>query len=285
MGLSMPNLMWTWQQAAVVAGALAVVWGVLKLRDRAPRTRPFLFEGALIILLYGLWQLVGSLTGNGDYRAVTRGLWIWNLERTLHLPSEHTLQGWVLPHPLIVQAANLYYDTMHFTVLIIFLIWMFTRHREAYGRWRTVLGLLTASCLLIQFLPVAPPRMVPNTGMVDTAMAYGQSVYGTIAGFQPDQLSAMPSVHVGWSVLVAVAVCSTTKSRWRYLAVLHAATTVFVVVVTGNHYWSDGIVACALLLLSIGAERGGRTLWHRFATRRKGLANSPEASASLVDAA
>jgi hypothetical protein len=285
MGLSMPNLMWTWQQAAVVAGALAVVWGALKFRDRAPQTRPFLFEGALIILLYGLWQLVGSLTGNGDYRAVTRGLWIWNLERTLHLPSEHTLQGWVLPHPLIVQAANLYYDTMHFTVLIIFLIWMFVRHRESYGRWRTVLALLTASCLLIQFLPVAPPRMVPNTGMVDTAMVYGQSVYGSIAGFQPDQLSSMPSVHVGWAVLVAVAVCSVTKSRWRYLAVLHGVTTVLVVVVTGNHYWADGIVACALLLLSIGAERLGRTLWHRVATRRKGLANSPEASASLVDAA
>ena len=281
----MPNLMWTSQQAAVVAGVLAVVWGLLKLREKAPRARPFVYEAALIILLYGLWQLVGELAGNGDYSAVGRGQWIWNLERTLHLPSEHTLQGWILPHPLLVQAANLYYDTMHFTVLIIFLVWMFTRHRESYGRWRTVLALLTASCLLIQFLPVAPPRMVPNTGMVDTAMVYGQSVYGTIAGFQPDQLSAMPSVHVGWSVLVAVAVCSTTKSRWRYLAVLHAATTVFVVVVTGNHYWSDGIVACALLLASIGAERGGRTLWHRFATRRKGLANSPEASASLVDAA
>jgi len=277
--------MWSWQQAAVVAGALAVVWGLLRWRNAAPRTRPFVFEAALIILLYGLWQLVGALAGNGDYTAVGRGQWIWNLERTLQLPSEHTIQGWILPHPLLVQAANLYYATMHFTVLIIFLIWMFTRHRESYGRWRTVLALLTASCLLIQFLPVAPPRMVPATGMLDTAVAYHQSVYGTIGGFQPDQLSAMPSVHVGWAVLVAVAVCSVTKSRWRYLAVLHAVTTVFVVVATGNHYWSDGIVACALLLLSLGAERLMRTLWQRFATRRKGLANSREASASLVDAA
>jgi hypothetical protein len=281
----MPNLMWTWQQAAAVAGVLAVVWGALKWREKAPRVRPFLFEAALIILLYGLWQYVGALAGNGDYTAVTRGQWIWNLERTLHLPSEHMLQGWILPHPLLVQAANLYYDTMHFTVLIIFLVWMFTRHRDSYARWRTVLALLTASCLLIQFLPVAPPRMVPGTGMVDTAMLYGQSVYGSIGGFQPDQLSSMPSVHVGWAVLVAVAVCSVTKSRWRYLAVLHGVTTVLVVVVTGNHYWADGIVACALLLLSIGAERLGRTLWNRIATRRKGLANSPEAPASLVDAA
>jgi hypothetical protein len=280
----MPNIMWSWQQAAVVAGLLGLGWGVLKARGLAPRTRPFLYEAALIILLYGLWQLVGSLAGQGDYTAVTRGRWIWDAERTLHLPSEHTLQGWVLPHPLLVQGANLYYASMHFTVLIIFLVWMFTRHRALYGRWRTVLALLTAACLLVQFLPVAPPRMVPQTGMVDTAMVYGQSVYGSIGGFQADQLSAMPSVHVGWAVLVAVAVCSVTKSRWRYLAVLHAALTVFVVVVTGNHFWADGIVACVLLLLSLAAERGLRTLWQRLATARKDSANSAEPAARLVDA-
>jgi PAP2 superfamily len=280
----MPNIMWTWQQAVVVAGVVAAVWGVLKFREAAPRSRPYIYETALIIALYALWQIVGALAGQGDYTAVTRGQWIWNVERDLHLPSEHTLQGWVLPHPLLVQAANLYYATMHFTVLIIFLLWMFTRHRELYGRWRTVLALLTASCLCVQFLPVAPPRMVPGTGMVDTAVVYGQSVYGGVAGFQPDQLSAMPSVHVGWAVLVAVAVCSVTKSRWRYLAVLHAAITVFVVVVTGNHFWADGIVACFLLLLSFFAERALRTLWQRVATPRKESANSPAADARLVDA-
>jgi hypothetical protein len=280
----MPNLMWTWQQAAVIAGVLALGWGLLKARAAAPRVRPFLYEAALIIALYGLWQLVGSLNGAGDYTAVTRGKWIWNAERTLHLPSEHMLQGWVLPHPLLVQTLNLYYATMHFTVLIIFLIWLFIRHRALYGRWRTVLALLTASCLFIQFLPVAPPRMVPGTGMVDTAMLYGQSVYGSIGGFQADQLSAMPSVHVGWAVLVAVAVCSVTKSRWRYLAVAHAAMTVFVVVATGNHFWADGIVACVLLLLSLGAERGLRTLWQHIATGRKDSANSVRSEARLVDA-
>ena len=281
----MPNIMWTWQQAVIVAGLLGAAWGLLRLRGKSPRLRPFLFEAALIIALYALWQVAGALAGSGDYTAVNRGQWIWNAERDVHLPSEHTLQGWILPHSLIVQAANLYYASMHFTVLIIFLVWMFVRHREVYGRWRTVLALLTASCLLIQFIPVAPPRMVPSTGLVDTAMIYNQSVYGSIGGFQPDQLSAMPSVHVGWAVLVAVAVCSITRSRWRYLAVLHAVATVLVVVVTGNHFWADGIVACVLLLLALGIERGGRALWQRFATQRKGLANSKPAESRLVDAA
>jgi hypothetical protein len=284
-GPSMPNIMWSWQQAAVVAGVLAAVWGVLRLRAAAPRLRPFVSEAALIIGLYGLWQLVGTLAGSGDYSAVGRGQWIWNAERTLRLPSEHTLQDWVLPHPLLVQVANLYYATMHFTVLIIFLIWLFARHRAQYGRWRTVLALLTAACLLIQFLPVAPPRMVPATQMADTAVVYHQSVYGAIGGFQADQLSAMPSVHVGWAVLVAVTVCSVTKSRWRYLAVAHAALTVFVVVVTGNHFWADGIVAVALLVAAIALERFGCGLWRRLAARGEESEDSSEAPASLVDAA
>lgn len=271
----MLNLMWTWQEAVAIAGLFAVAWGVLKWRDAAPRVRPFVFEAGLVIALYGLWQVVGAYAGQGDYTAVTRGQWIWNTERTLLLPSERTVQHWVLPHPLIVQIADWYYALMHFTVLIMFLIWMFTWHRERYSRWRTALALLTAGCLFIQFLPVAPPRMVAGTGIVDTAVLYHQSVYSSTGGFDADQLSAMPSVHIGWAVFVAIAVWSVTGSPWlRGLTVAHAVLTVLVVVVTGNHYWADGIVACLLLGLAIALERALDLLWRRAATRRKASANS-----------
>ena len=275
--------MWTWQEAAAVAGVLAVLWGLLRLRGAAPRLQPFVSEASLIIGLYGLWQLAGDLSGSGTYAAVGRGRWIWDAERTLRLPSEHTVQGWILPHPLVVQAANLYYDTMHFTVMIVFLIWLFARHRDAYPRWRTTLALLTVSCLLIQFLPVAPPRMVPQLGMVDTAMQYGQSVYGTVGGFDADQLSAMPSVHVGWAVLVAICVYKVSSSRWRYLGAAHAAATVFVVVATGNHFWGDGIVAVALLAAALGAQAGTRAIRRRRVTGRKELAKPELEDSGLVD--
>jgi hypothetical protein len=98
---------------------------------------------------------------------------------------------------------------------------------------------------------VAPPRLLPGGGMVDTALAYGQSVYGTtIAGLQADSYSAMPSVHIAWCVMVAVAVVRISPSRWRWLVVAHPVVTVAVVVVTANHFWLDGIAAVLLLLLS-----------------------------------
>jgi PAP2 superfamily len=282
----MPNLMWTWQQAVTIAAVLAAGWLVLLGIGRAPKTQPFLREAALIIGLYAFWQYAGSLSGAGTYAAVGRGQSIWNTERSAHLLSEHTVQGWILPHPLIVQAANLYYDTMHFTVMICFLIWLFVRHRDAYPRWRTTLALLTASCLLIQLIPVAPPRMVPGTGMVDTALRYGQSVYGSVGGFDPDQLSAMPSVHVAWAVLVACCVVTVSRSRWRFLAIAHAVITVLVVVGTGNHYWSDGIIAVCLLLLALGAQGIGRSASARFRGARKNVEGAIDApAAGLVDAA
>ena len=279
----MPNLMWSWQQAVVIGGVLLAAWVLLRRLRPNAAPAPYVREAGLVILLYALWQFAGSLSGPGDLDALNRGQWIWNTERTAHLLNEHTVQGWILPHPLLVQGANLYYDTMHFTLMIIFLFWLFIWHRDAYPRWRTTLALLTASSLLIQLIPVAPPRMVPDLGMVDTAELYGQSVYGSIGGFQPDQVSAMPSVHVGWSLLIAVCVIAVSKSRWRYVILIHPIATIFFVVATGNHYWGDGIVAGALLCGSLGAQWGTRKLVRRYRSSH----HTPEpvpAESGLVDA-
>lgn len=215
---------------------------------------PFLREAALVCALYALWQIAAELSQTGTYAAVGRGAWIWDAERSVHFLSERTMQDWILPHPLLVQAANLYYDTMHFTVMFGMLIWLFLRHRGVYPHWRTAVALFTAQCLLIQLIPVAPPRMVPSTGMIDTAVRYGQSVYHPTSGFQADALSAMPSVHIGWALLVAACTMSVAPRPWRYLGALQAAATIFAVVVTGNHYWADGFAAALLVAGTLAAQ-------------------------------
>ena len=93
--------------------------------------------------------------------------------------------------------------------------------------------------------------------MVDTAVRYHESVYGSAGGFVPDQLSAMPSVHVGWALLVAICVITMTRGWWRWLALAHPLLTVVVVTVTANHYWSDGIMAA--LLLGKSKDNNGST--------------------------
>src|SRR5260370_31301165 len=101
--------------------------------------------------------------------------------------------------------------------------------------------------LLIRVGPVAPPRMLTGVGVVGSAQVYGQSVYA-LGGAMADQLSAMPSVHVGWAMLVACGTWRATVSRGRWLAVAHAVMTWIVVVATAHHFWLDRIVAAVLLV-------------------------------------
>jgi PAP2 superfamily len=253
----------TWHESVVLGGVLAA--GTVPLRlSRRPKLvalSTFTQETALILGLFALWQLAGSYGFMGPDGALSRGQWIWDLERTWHLPSEAWLQHVFLPYPLLIQFFNMYYAILHFPVLIACMIWLFVRHRPAYGRFRTTLVGVTGLCLLVQLVPVAPPRMLPGIGMVDTAIRYHQSVYGSVAGFEADELSAMPSVHVGWAILVAVVIIMTLRSRWRWLGLLYPAMTTLAVVVTANHYWADGIVAGALLVLVLGIQAAGRRAW------------------------
>ncbi|HEV8219281.1 MAG TPA: phosphatase PAP2 family protein [Streptosporangiaceae bacterium] len=252
----MPNLELSWHAAAIIAGCLALA--VPSLRRSPNRflagSVPYAQESAVILGLFALWQYAGSFGVMGPDGALGRAQWIWDAERAAHLPSETTVQAFFLPHPLVVEFFNYYYASLHFPVLVGTMIWLFVRHRDKYPAARTTLVAVTAACLLIQLIPVAPPRMLPSTGMVDTAIEYGQSVYSMTAGFNPDQLSAMPSVHVGWAVLVAILIIRTARTRWRWLWLLYPAATTLIVAATANHFWADGIVAAALLLAVLAVQ-------------------------------
>ena len=270
----MINVGVTWQQAAVLTGGLAVTAAVLRQSGAQlagdPGTRRstyrfavaagFVREAALLCGLFTLWQVAGSFSLLGHDDAVGRASWIWHQERAWHLPNEAGLQAAFLPHPLLLQIFNLYYAILHFPVLFGCLIWLFIARRDYYRRIRTTLVVFTGCCLLIQLIPVAPPRLLPETGMVDTAVRYGQSVYQTSTGFDADEFSAMPSIHVGWAILVAIAVIGAVRSRWRWLAVLYPVATTLIVVVTANHFWLDGIVAAAVLVVVLAGQAVARRL-------------------------
>ena len=246
----MQNLTLSWQSAGALSVAV-YAGSVLVRRSGRAAAGLVLREAATVVALFAVWQFAGQLSVMGTDDAIARGQWIWDTERRLGFPSEAALQRWFLPHHLLVQGANYYYAVMHFGVMIALLIWLFLRHRASYAWARTTLVLVTAMSLAVQLIPVAPPRLLPASGMVDTAVQYGQSVYGTtVDGLQADSYSAMPSVHVAWCVLVAVAVIRVSRSRWRWLILLHPLVTVTVVLVTANHYWFDGLAAVTLLLFS-----------------------------------
>ncbi|MFF4385057.1 phosphatase PAP2 family protein [Kitasatospora sp. NPDC001547] len=260
----MQNLTLTWQSAGAAAiGLHASAYAMAK--GRKPVLSSLLREAGTLLALFALWQLVGHLSVMSTDHALDRASWIHHAEQVVGLPDEASWQKAVTPYPVLVRLANYYYAVMHFAVMLGVLLWVFVRHRERYAWVRNTVVITTAVCLLVQFVPVAPPRMLPENGFVDVAAQYGQSVYGGAVGgvVVADQLSAMPSVHVAWCVLAAVAVIRVSRSSLRWVMVLHPVLTVAVVVVTANHFWLDGIVAVVILLLAyavlaLSARRRGR---------------------------
>jgi hypothetical protein len=174
------------------------------------------------------------------------------------------MQQAMTPHHWLVQIANAYYVYGHFNPVILMLAWVFVRHRASYARVRLLLCLLTATAFVVHFIPVAPPRLMPQLGFRDIALEYGQSVYGSFGEGIPGQLLAMPSLHVGWAILLAYVVITTSRSRWRWLVIAHPVLMSVDVAVTANHWWADGIVCGVLLVLCIAAEAAGRRVIRTF---------------------
>lgn len=253
-----------WQAAA----AIAIVLAGLGLGPR-PGGRAWTGaaavarEAALVVALYGLWQMAGTLSVVRVDGALDRGRWIWSAERVLPLPRELTVQRWALPHPSWVQACNLYYFVVHGPALVAFLVWLFFRHRDRYRGWRNTMAITTGLCLALQLLPVAPPRLLPGLGFIDTGHLYHQSVYTELGRGMADQLSAMPSVHVAWAVLIALAVVRVSSSRRRWWVLVHPIATVIAVTVTANHFYADGIVAVAIMAAVVKGQRAAAKAWRR----------------------
>jgi hypothetical protein len=181
-----------------------------------------------------------------------------NLQTQLGLPSEASLQHAALKLPDLAQIANRYYAYVHFPLTAAVLLWLMIRRPAQYPKARWALASLTGLALIGHLIfPLAPPRMM--AGWVDTGVLLGQSVYGADAQSGiANQFAAMPSLHVGWSLMVAVFMIRATRTRWRWLWIAHPITTFFVVVVTANHYWSDGLVAIALAVPLLVTFRTGK---------------------------
>jgi hypothetical protein len=260
-----PHIVLGWKIALVGALCLLVAGGVLAvMRPTGRRGRvaqAALLETSLVLALFAMWQVVGSLAHHSGVGAVRRGEDVLAVERHLHIATEHATQGLVVGHPLFVQLCNGYYVYGHLNGLAVFLIWIFVRHRRLYPSVRWTVVLLTAACFCVHFVPVAPPRLLPGGGFVDTATQYGQSVYGPATAGFADQLSAFPSMHVGWAALIAWWAWRASPWRWGWAGVAHLPLTSFAVVATANHYWLDGLAAVAILAGVLAVQAGVSARW------------------------
>ena len=106
---------------ALVAAVCAVIALVLR-RTRPTRVRIFTLaaatELAILASLYSVWRLARVLPLAHTDGAIDRARQIDNFQHTLHMPTELSLQQFVLRYDWLARFSNYYYAIVHVPALI-----------------------------------------------------------------------------------------------------------------------------------------------------------------------
>ncbi len=212
---------------------------------RRARRLAWLYEVAIIAVGYAFYSWIRNLVTAREGEAVHRAQRLVELEKTLGIYHERAVNHFVAGHHWLAYASNYYYATMHFAVTIAAGVWIYRRHPEYARPLRSAWYAMNVAGLFgFAFLALAPPRLLPGGRFVDTVVEFhtwgswgDQSVSS-----HSNQYAAMPSMHIGWSAWVGLAVVAlATRRGVRLIGALYPFVTLFVIIGTGNHFFLDAV--------------------------------------------
>lgn len=211
-----------------------------RLTTFAERYWRHIFELAFIVPAYIAYQFVRSAVEGQAGAAFENATRVIRIEQRLGIFREAFLQQLILPKGWAVDFFNYVYIWGHLPVIIVVAVWLYVSHRDRYALFRNAF-LLSGFIALIGFstVPLAPPRYMPEFGFTNTIIN-AQSYYVLQSPKIVNQYAAMPSLHFGWDLLVAIAVCSNAGNRWvKRAAVFFPIVTLSGIILTANHYFLD----------------------------------------------
>lgn len=226
-------------------------------REQAPSTnglRDVVTQFALVFAAALAYFGVRGLTEGSESVAVANADRVLDLEATIGMDVERSLQAFVLDHHAIVTVANWVYIWGHWPVIGVTLVWLYRRHHDSYTVLRNAMFISGAIGLVIfMSFPVAPPRLMPS-GFVDTVTERSNSYRLLQPPSLVNKFAAVPSLHVGWNLLVGILIFK--NSRHRLMKLFAVAGPLFMasaVVLTANHYIVDALIGSAVALTGLTA--------------------------------
>jgi hypothetical protein len=217
------------------------------------------------VAFYGAYLAIRGVAIGAEPTAMANAHGLIDVERALGIFQEARIQDWFSP---VVDGLSLYYMLGFGPLVGVVLIWLAAADRVTYRWLRTALLVSVGIASVIHvLLPMAPPRLVEGLGIADTVgLSHGPDGghdEGSFMGISFNPYAAMPSMHVGWSLLIGVAGFRAARSPiLRAFFAAHPAVMTLTVVATGNHYLLDAVagatVVGAALVLIQAARRTGR---------------------------
>ncbi|MFD0398447.1 phosphatase PAP2 family protein [Kitasatospora sp. NPDC059811] len=231
--------------ARATQSRIAALRGRIRDQRRSPARPKIWFELALIGISYWIYSIIRNAVPEQASIAQKHTRWIWDLEQSLGIAVERSINHAVDSVGWLITGMNYYYATLHFIVTIGVLVWLYRRHPGRYVAARTVLFATTAIALIgFYFFPLAPPRLMTDGGFIDTVKVHGTwgSMASGPAAHVSNQYAAMPSMHIGWSMWCGLAIFYLARRTWvRVLGLLYPLATLTVIVSTANHFWMDAV--------------------------------------------
>ncbi len=206
-------------------------------------------ELGLWAAVYAAYLVTRGLTIGARPDAVGHARELVGAERALGIFREHSLQHALAPAVTFFSA---YYLVGFGPICAVVLVWLAIRRRDRYVELRDALLVsLGLATIVFVLFPTAPPRLVPGLGITDTVGLSGHDT-GSFLDIRFDPYAAMPSMHVGWSVLVAVAGFRAVRGRAaRMMFALQPLLMVIAVSATGNHLFVDSLAGATVAAASV----------------------------------
>jgi membrane-associated phospholipid phosphatase len=212
------------------------------------------------LLQLGLWGLAdllyegvrGLVVRHSDIASANAHSLV-SLEKSLGIFWEPHLQSLILGHDSMTEVSDWLYLNIQFTVNAVFLALLYTYRNDIFYFVRNMFFVAMGIALVVHLaVPVAPPRLLPGLGFVDTIhqVAHINQDSGAISLFV-NPYAAVPSMHMCFALLVGVTIVRLVSRWWlRALALAYPLLVLVVIVVTANHFLLDAVAGALTALLA-----------------------------------
>lgn len=236
---------------------------------RLPFSRRARVQIGLFLLAYAVYTVARFFTIGDLADATANAHWIVDLQNTVGIGVEASVQS-ALDGSWVMWVLNRLYLIAQMGVIPAVLIFLYNRSWKVYVTLRnTILATWLISVPVYGLFPVAPPRLA-GIGIDDTITSQtGLSLTSNFSTSFFNELAAVPSLHVGFAVVIGFALFAVLKQPvLRWAALLWGPIVGLAVVATGNHFLFDavaGLVAAALgygfavMAVRMRAKRPART--------------------------
>lgn len=201
-----------------------------------------------------LYFLVRDLSADQAAAAFANAADIIDLERSLGLDWEATLQQRIINIDWVLTLVNWIYIYGHFPLIVAAMFILFRQSRRNFHLMRNAIivsGAVGLVCFALY--PVAPPRLFDPGVFFDSLTELSRSYKVLQNPNLTNQFAAVPSFHVGWNAIVAFAIWRASALGFmRIFAVLSPVAMVSAVVLTANHWILDIVAGLGVAAIGIG---------------------------------